>query len=110
KAWRDVGVTPGASGGGGAHAPQRSGTVAVTRSGGFAGVTQTGEATLGDDPRTPEIESLLDRIDFRGLAPHQPMPDRFVYTFDIQGEQVTVGEHELTPDLQQLALLVLGTR
>src|SRR4051794_7435217 len=111
KAWEAVGVTPSAtssSGGspsstGGASSP----VVAVTRSGGFAGIRQSGELTLGDDPRTPEVESLLSRIDLRAVAPTQPQPDRFVYTFDVQGEQVVVGEQDLTPDLHQLARLIL---
>jgi Zn-dependent metalloprotease len=110
QAWEGVGVslTGGSTGNG--SPTHRADTVAVTRSGGFAGIRQTGEATLGDDPRTPEIESLLGRIDFGAVAPPQPMPDRFVYTFHVQGEQVSVGEQDLTPDLQQLASLLLGTR
>jgi Zn-dependent metalloprotease len=105
-AWAQVGVggpTPGGS-------PAPSGTgrrVAVTRTGGFAGVRRAGEVTLGDDPRTPEVESLLGRIDVGSLGPHRPQPDRFVYSFDLDGEQVTVGEQDLTPDLQQLTRLLL---
>ena len=63
-----------------------------------------------DDPRTEEIESLLGRIDLRSVGPHEPMPDRFVYTFEVRGERVEVGEQDLTPELQQLAHLLLGTR
>jgi Zn-dependent metalloprotease len=109
RAWTQVGVEAGtAAGTPAAGAPTPSARrVAVTRSGGFAGVRQAGELTLGDDPRTPEVESILGRIDVAGLAPHQPRPDRFVYSFDLGGEQVTVGEHELTPDLEQLARIVL---
>jgi hypothetical protein len=81
--------------------------VAVTRSGGFAGIRQSGELTLGDDPRTPEVESLLSRIDLRSVAPSPPQPDRFVYTFDVSGDQIVVGEQDLTPDLHQLAHLIL---
>jgi len=104
-AWTEVGVTAGAPSGSGSPAP--SGVVVVTRSGGFAGIRQSGEVTLGDDPRTPEVESLLDRIDLESVAPHRPMPDRFVYTFDVQGRQVVVGEQDLTPELERLARLVL---
>src|SRR3954451_9745032 len=111
KAWEAVGVSPSAtsstggspSSSGGAPSP----VVAVTRSGGFAGIRQSGELTLGDDPRTPEVESLLSRIDLRSVAPTPPQPDRFVYTFHVQGEQVVVGEQDLTPDLHQLARLIL---
>ena len=79
----------------------------VTRSGGFAGVRQSGEIALGDDPRTPEVESLIDRIDFRGVTAGEPQPDRFVYTFEVRGEQVVVGEQDLTPELHRLARLLL---
>ena len=104
-AWAEVGVDGSAPGG---AAPAPTGRrVAVTRSGGFAGLRQAGELTLGDDPRTPEVESLLGRIDVRSLAPHRPQPDRFVYSFDLAGEQVTVGEQDLTPDLEQLVTILL---
>jgi Zn-dependent metalloprotease len=105
-AWTQVGV--GGSTPGGGRAPSGGGRrVAVTRSGGVAGVRRAAEITLGDDPRTPEAESLLGRIDVANLAPHQPKPDRYVYSFDLDGEQVTVGEQDLTPDLHELARLLL---
>ena len=104
-AWARVGVD-GSTSRGAAPAPAGR-RVAVTRSGGFAGMQRAGELTLGDDPRTPEIESILGRIDVRSLAPHRPQPDRYVYRFDLDGEQVTVGEQDLTPDLEQLATILL---
>ncbi len=105
-AWEQVGVggatpTP-------APAPVGERVVTVTRSGGFAGITQRGEARLGDDPLTPELETLLDRIDFRAVAPTRPSPDRFVYTFRVDGQHVVVGERDLTPELQRLASLVIS--
>src|SRR3954447_7472574 len=111
-AWDQVGVTgsgaPAPSGAGGSTGTGTgTGTVRVTRSGGFAGIRQTGELTLGDDPRTPEVESLLDRIDVAMVAPAMPAPDRFVYTFDLGGQEVIVGEQDLTPDLHQLAQVLL---
>ncbi len=121
-AWSAVGVTaavPAGSGaagsgsgsvGSGADAGSGSATgrrVVVTRSGGFAGVRQSGELTLGDDPRTPEVESLIGRIDFGGLAEYRPQPDRFVYTFAVDEDEVVVGEQDLTPDLHHLATLLL---
>ena len=87
--------------------PAPTGVVSVTRSGGFAGTRQSGELTLGDDPRTPEVESLLGRIDLRAVAPTPPQPDRFVYTFRLPGEETSVGEQDLTPELHQLARLLL---
>jgi len=109
RAWADVGVTPSASSAPAppTSAPAPAGRVAVSRSGGFAGVQRSGELVLGDDPRTPEVESLISRIDFTAVAASPPQPDRFVYTFQIQGQEVTVGEPDLTPDLQQLARIVL---
>jgi Zn-dependent metalloprotease len=110
KAWADVGVDPSSTA---APVPAQTGSstptgvVAVTRSGGVAGIRQSGELRLGDDPRTPEVESLIGRIDFGSVAASDPQPDRYVYTFDVSGEQVVVGEPDLTPDLQQLAKLVL---
>ncbi|QWZ08147.1 M4 family metallopeptidase [Nocardioides panacis] len=106
-AWTAVGVT-GAAGTSAPPVPAGERRVAVVRSGGFAGVRQAGELTLGDDPRTPEVESLLGRIDLQGLAPHRPQPDRFVYSFEVDGERVVVGEQDLTPDLDQLARILLG--
>ena len=107
-AWDQVGVTPGAAEPGPAPAPVPGGrTVSVTRSGGFAGLRKEGALVLGDDPRTPEVESLVDRIDLTTLTPSAPRPDRFVYTIGIGEQQVIVAEQDLTPDLQQLARLVL---
>ena len=50
---------------------------------------------------------VISRIDFGSVAGSVPQPDRFVYTFHVQGQEVIVGEHDLTPDLQQLARLLL---
>jgi Zn-dependent metalloprotease len=110
KAWRDVGVDPAATvvpapGPPGTSAP--TGLVTVTRTGGVAGVRRSGELRLGDDPRTPEVESLIHRIDFGSLPPSPPQPDRFVYTFNVGGREVVVAEPDLTPELHQLARLLL---
>ena len=59
-AWEQVGVTGAAGSSSGATTPA-TGRVAVTRTGGFAGVRQSGELTLGDDPRTDEVSSLLQQ-------------------------------------------------
>ena len=109
KAWADVGVTPsaGRAPASPTGAPAPAGRVLVSRSGGFAGTVRSGELVLGDDPRTPEVESLISRIDLGSVAGSVPQPDRFVYTFHVHGQEVTVGEHDLTPDLQQLARLLL---
>jgi Zn-dependent metalloprotease len=109
-AWEQVGVTPaaGQAGSGSTTDPAATPTVVtVVRSGGFAGVRQSGEMALGDDPRTPEVESLIDQIDFRRVTAGEPQPDRFVYTFEVRGEQVVLGEQDLTPELERLARLLL---
>jgi hypothetical protein len=62
---------------------------------------------LGEDPRTPEVQSLLGRIDLGSVAAPEPQPDRFVYTFSVHGQEVVVAEQDLTPDLHQLARLLL---
>jgi len=105
-AWEQVGVA-GASGSSSGPTTLGAGRVAVTRTGGFAGVRQSGALTLGDDPRTDEVSSLLHRIDLQAVTPSRPQPDRFVYTFDVDGQQVVVGEQDLTDDLGRLARLLL---
>jgi hypothetical protein len=111
-AWEQVGVTPAAAGGGagaggGKHRAEPDGLVAVTRSGGFAGLQKSGAVKLGEDPRSSEVKGLLDRIDFRGIVGSAAEPDRFVYVFSVRGEEFTVNEQDLTGDLERLALLVL---
>jgi hypothetical protein len=127
QAWGTVGVepagSPGTSGtsapasgtadssggaGSGTGWPVQPAVVAVRRSGGFAGMVMTGRVVLGDDPRTPEIEGLLGGIDLAMFTGYEPQPDRFVYTFALGDQQATVAEHQLTPELDQLARLVLG--
>ncbi|MGN6129120.1 MAG: protealysin inhibitor emfourin, partial [Nocardioidaceae bacterium] len=110
------GVSTGSTSGGGVSTGSTSGgstsgtdgMVAVTRSGGFAGLQRSGMVHLGDDPRTPEVQRLLDRIDFRAVRPPLvALPDRFIYVFSVRGEEFTVGEQDLTGDLERLALVVL---
>ena len=123
EAWATVGVEPsgtpgsskaaGSSGGSGAGTgwptePGQPAVVAVRRSGGFAGTVSTGQVVLGDDPRTSEIEGLLVGIDPAVLGSLEPQPDRFVYTFDLGDQQVTLAEQQLTPELDRLARLLLG--
>ena len=84
-----------------------TGKVSVTRTGGFAGIRKHAELTLGEDPRTPEVRSLLERIDLSAVSAHDPKPDRFVYTFNVAGKEAVVGEQDLTPELHQLSRLLL---
>ncbi|MCW2866142.1 MAG: peptidase thermolysin, partial [Marmoricola sp.] len=109
-AWTQVGVTPGATPAGpGSPSPAPASTVAVRRTGGFAGQTREGSLDLdSDDPRVPEVRSLVDRIDFRSVQAGGPAPDRFVYHFECGPDRCEVHETHLTSELRQLADLVLG--
>ncbi|MEP9382561.1 protealysin inhibitor emfourin [Nocardioides cheoyonin] len=111
QAWETVGVTPGDSSAGGSGG-QSSGTstVAVTRSGGFAGLKQQGEVDLdADDDRASELRDLVSRVDVAALSSDEaPKPDMFVYEFHLRGSSVRVPEQHLTSDLRRIADLVLG--
>lgn len=111
RAWAEVGlaVTEGAPAGSGTvEAPLADpATVAVRRSGGFANIPRTGEVRLGPDPRTPEVEQLLSQIDVDALVASEPQPDRYVYSFWLQGREVTLPEQALTPALSRLVHLLL---
>ena len=52
--------------------PARGERVAVTRSGGFAGLHQSGELLLGEDPRTGEVERLLGAVDLSRVTASRP--------------------------------------
>ncbi|QIK75282.1 M4 family metallopeptidase [Nocardioides piscis] len=83
--------------------------VRVRRSGGFAGRVQEGEIAV--DAR---VRSLLERVDLDAAAAsastYRPMPDMFVYTFQIAAaDPVTLPEQALTAGLHDLATLVLGS-
>ena len=111
-AWERVGVTAGSSvatpspgAGGGAR------RVSVRRTGGFAGLRAEGQLDLdGDDPRAPEVASLVERVDLRSLTSEARHPDRYVYALDLCGDRATVPEQGLTPDLRRLVELVLEPR
>jgi Zn-dependent metalloprotease len=111
-AWQTVGVVQWVGSSGPADAepvPSQDEVVVVTRSGGFAGVRQQAQLRLGDDPRTPEVEHLLGRVDLARVAASRPQPDRFVYEFRVRGAHAIVNEQDLTPELEQLAHLLLDT-
>ncbi len=111
EAWSTVGVTPGTSTAGPGQPPPTTAdqrTVRVRRSGGFAGLVADGEVDLdADDRRAPELAELVDRIDLREVAGGEPMPDMYLYAFDLCGDLATVPEQHLTSDLRRVAELVL---
>jgi len=111
-AWQQVGVTvgatttpvPGPVGNGDAD------VVRVKRSGGFTGRTEEGEVRLDDADEG--VLALVERIDLdaaaASAAAYRPMPDMFVYTFQVSdGDPVTLPEQALSGDLHELAALVL---
>jgi hypothetical protein len=82
--------------------------IAVTRSGGFAGLVRRGEADTADSPQLADLLSraaLPDSSAETGSA----APDRFVYTIRVgEGDAVTVHEGALDGPLRQLVDTVLA--
>ncbi len=117
EAWRAVGVggdleaVPGPAGeppeAGAPAGPSEAETVVVRRSGGYAGVTQTGELDLNSDPDGPEVRVLLSRVDVEHFSVSQPAPDRFVYVVNCPRWQLTVPEQDVTPELRRVIQIVL---
>lgn len=84
--------------------------VAVTRSGGITGRCLSAELLLTvEDPRADQAQQLLARIRFDALPAPHPQPDRYLYTFVVDGRESMVAEQDLTPELDELVRLVLGT-
>jgi Zn-dependent metalloprotease len=109
KAWTTVGVTPGSSAKAAPAQAAPAAAVEVVRSGGIAGIRKQGSVDLdSDDPRAARARELVDRIDFAAVPAPEPRPDRFTYRFRHRDAECTVAEPALTPDLRDLADLVLG--
>jgi hypothetical protein len=83
-------------------------TVAVCRSGGFAGTTKVGQLDLNSDPEGPEVRNLLMRVGTEHITSTRPTPDRFVYTVEYGDWRLTVLEQDLTPELRRLVQVVLN--
>ena len=88
-------------------APNAAETVAVRRSGGYAGGTRSAELDLNADPDGPQLRTLLTRVRVEQLSISQPAPDRFVYSVQYGEWQLTVPEQDLTPELRQVVQIVL---
>lgn len=82
--------------------------IAVTRSGGFAGLVQRAAVDTVDLPDAADWQELTRRIDLTALPPPQPQPDRYVYEIDIDGQTAEVGETELSGPLRELVDKVMG--
>lgn len=100
EAWAEVGVLNQGGDSGQAPARERSvaRTVAISRSGGFAGVTRTAEVDLDSDAGR-RISGLLERVDLGRVSSTPAQPDRFVYRLKYGDQQLTVGEQDLPPEL-----------
>ena len=97
-AWTTVGVTPGTASAPSSGATTAEKSVVVRRSGGFAGLTKEGVVDLdSDDPRVPEVRSLVERIDFTAVQSGRPQPDRFVYHFHYAAFECQVQEQSSPP-------------
>jgi hypothetical protein len=78
--------------------------VAVTRSGGFAGLVRRAEADSADHPA---MTGLLEEIRLDDLPDFERLPDRYVYDIDIGERRVRVSEPELGGPLRELVELVM---
>lgn len=85
--------------------------IAITRSGGFAGLVQRAAidtADLPDPADAAELQTLAGRIDLAALPSPDRQPDRFVYEIEIDGRTAEVGESALTGPLRALVDKVMG--
>ncbi len=73
--------------------------VAVTRSGGFAGLVRRAEIDTAD---RPAVAGLLREIRLDDLPEFRRLPDRYVYDIEIGERTVRVGEADLHGPLRTL--------
>jgi hypothetical protein len=114
-AWRTVGVLEDAAVTGDDSPDQdtvpggpRPATVAVRRSGGFAGIVRTGELDLDADPEGPEVRMLLSRLQVQPIQARPAVPDAFIYNVRYGEWQLSVPEPDLTPELRRVVSIVLS--
>jgi hypothetical protein len=100
-----AGLAPASGSSAGADIP---GTVAVRRTGGFAGTTKVGQLDLNSDPAGPEVRQLLMRVGRQEISSTRAAPDRFSYTVEYGNWRFTVPEQDLTPELRRLVQVVLN--
>jgi len=91
----------------GAADAEQPATVAVRRTGGFAGTTKVGQLDLNSDPEGSEVRHLLMHVGRQEIISTRPAPDRFVYTVEYGDWRFTVPEQDLTPELRRLVQVVL---
>ena len=83
--------------------------VTVTRTGGFAGLTRTGELDTASVPDGDQVEQAVQALDPGRVPNNQPQPDRYQYRVQAGGTELTVAEQDLDPQLAWLVDRVLRT-
>ena len=81
--------------------------IAVTRTGGFAGLRQERSVDTSKREDAPEWEELVRTAQLDSLPKSPGKPDRYVYHVDVDGRQVTVAEPDLNGPLHTLVRKVL---
>jgi hypothetical protein len=79
--------------------------VAVTRSGGFAGLVRRAEIDSADHPA---VARLIDDVQLDKVPERETMPDQFVYHVQIGDHTAQVGESDLDGPLRELVHHVLS--
>ncbi|WP_141961454.1 protealysin inhibitor emfourin [Actinoallomurus bryophytorum] len=73
--------------------------MAVTRSGGFAGLVRRAEVDSADHPA---VAGLIDDVRLDEVPEPKPEPDRFVYDIQIGDHSAQVSEADLRGPLREL--------
>lgn len=81
--------------------------VTVTRTGGFAGISRSGELDTAAVSDGDKVEQAVQAIDVTTIPDNQPQPDRYQYRLQAGETQLTVAEQDLDPQLAWLVNRVL---
>ncbi|WP_231919887.1 protealysin inhibitor emfourin [Microlunatus soli] len=108
-AWTGVGVlqASGSDTGATTSGTGTGGSFVVRRSGGVTGITRQTEVDL-DTAAGRQIRDLLDRVDLGGISATGGRPDRFSYHLEYGDRQLTIGETELPPEIDQAIKIAFG--
>jgi hypothetical protein len=85
----------------------------VVRSGGFAGLTASGELDTSAEPDSERLEEVARGLDSARLGSGRPQPDRYAYRLqvhtsaDADPAEFTVAEQDLDADTAWLVDRVL---
>jgi hypothetical protein len=82
--------------------------IAITRSGGFAGLVQRAVIDTSEMADAEDWHALAGRVDLAALPPPRPQPDRYIYEIEIDGKAAEVGEADLTGPLRELVDKVMA--